>query len=204
MANNKLYPPYIEGVIPSFFGDTISVPYSMNRAVSAKDVRGYSLKIKSVQNNFLGTVNIFCDYAISSPVSFTIPESIMKELRVGEFYKIQLAYIGEGNQISPYYSTVGVIKYTDKPNVFIDGLEAGQVAGHKYDYLGVYENQDKSEKVYSYNFKIFDQNDLVIADTGELIHNNTFDTEPQISYDNFSFKKDLEKGFSYYIQYVQG
>jgi len=35
----KLYPPYIEGIIPSFslvsgMGTVITVPFSMNRAVS--------------------------------------------------------------------------------------------------------------------------------------------------------------------------
>ena len=50
MADNKLYPPYIEGAIPSFFGLTMTVPYSLNRAVPSDAVKGFALKIKSVQN----------------------------------------------------------------------------------------------------------------------------------------------------------
>lgn len=48
---NKLYPPYIEGSIPAFVGDTLVVPFSMNKAVSSNEVKGFSLKIKTIQNN---------------------------------------------------------------------------------------------------------------------------------------------------------
>ena len=47
----KLYPPYIEGTIPAFTGTTIVVPFSLNRANSISDIAGFSLRIKTVQNN---------------------------------------------------------------------------------------------------------------------------------------------------------
>ena len=52
----KLYPPVIEGTIPAFYGDEIIVPYSMNKSVNKDEIAGFSLKIKTVQNNlYLGT-----------------------------------------------------------------------------------------------------------------------------------------------------
>jgi hypothetical protein len=57
----KLYPPIIEGVLPAFYSDTIvdsegkvikiTIPFSMNRAVSSSQVGGFALKIKTVQSS---------------------------------------------------------------------------------------------------------------------------------------------------------
>jgi hypothetical protein len=53
----KLYPPYIEGTIPAFYKTTdldgtvraeLTVPFSMNKAVSKWEVKGFSLKLKNV------------------------------------------------------------------------------------------------------------------------------------------------------------
>jgi len=33
-----LYPPYIEGTIPSFYGDSLTVPFSMNKSVGSGEV----------------------------------------------------------------------------------------------------------------------------------------------------------------------
>jgi hypothetical protein len=49
----KLLPPNIEGTIPAFYANSdgtvkITVPFSMNRAVSNKSITGFSLKIKTV------------------------------------------------------------------------------------------------------------------------------------------------------------
>jgi hypothetical protein len=50
---SKLYPPIIGTFIPAFILEKgtdiiqISVPFSMNKAVSASDIKGFSLKIKT-------------------------------------------------------------------------------------------------------------------------------------------------------------
>ena len=48
----KLYPPNINGTIPAFCNDNgtvlITVPFSMNKAVSKSEVGGFALKIKTV------------------------------------------------------------------------------------------------------------------------------------------------------------
>jgi hypothetical protein len=51
----KLYPPIIEGSLPAFCSNNgtvnITVPFSMNKAVSANSIEGFSLKIKTVSSN---------------------------------------------------------------------------------------------------------------------------------------------------------
>lgn len=48
---SKLYPPVIEGTIPAFNGTTLVVPFSMNRSVSKADIKGFSVKVKTIQSN---------------------------------------------------------------------------------------------------------------------------------------------------------
>jgi hypothetical protein len=54
----KLYPPYIEGVLPAFCLDAngdgeITIPFANNKAVSTTDIGGMAIKVKSVQNDVL-------------------------------------------------------------------------------------------------------------------------------------------------------
>ena len=60
--STKLYPPYIEGTIPAFSGTVITVPFSMNKAVSKNQVAGFSLKIKTVQSNTFITTLVKTDF----------------------------------------------------------------------------------------------------------------------------------------------
>ena len=120
----KLYPPVIEGAIPAFYANedgtvTITIPFSMNRAVSKVQVEGFAVKIKTVQSStYLYTLEV------TDPNSYSINNNIfeiyatfkdsalLSKLKVGQFYKLQIAYIS-GGEIG-YYSTVGIAKYTTK------------------------------------------------------------------------------------------
>jgi hypothetical protein len=49
----KLYPPVVENTLPACYRDekgmvTITIPFSMNRSVSAAQVGGFQLKIKTI------------------------------------------------------------------------------------------------------------------------------------------------------------
>ena len=47
---SKLYPPNIQGTIPAFSGDSLVVPFTMNKTVSQNNIRNFSLKIYSFLN----------------------------------------------------------------------------------------------------------------------------------------------------------
>lgn len=195
-----LYPPYIEGTIPSFYGDSITVPFSMNKAVGFNEVKGFSLKIKTIQNTkFLFTTEQVIEYNNYS-VKFNISNYIDK-LKIGQHYKIQIAYIG--NDGVGYYSTVGVIKYTTKPKIFIEGLKSGRINSSAYNYIGTYsqQNQDITEKEYKYNFIFSDSEQNILKETGWLVHNNSNDDKSYLSHDEFLVPFDLNKNSTYYIQY---
>ena len=196
----KLYPPNLEGTIPAFYGTTLVVPFSMNKAVFTSEVKGIRLKIKAVQSGkYLITKDadsFSFDPKHEAIFKFTPDE--MVRLSVGQFYKIQLAYVSEyrsavDNQLKDmvgYFSTIAVVKYTTEPMVFIDGLEKKTINSHNYQYTGVYSQSEKdyTEKAYSYCFNLYDNNLNLIQTSGEKIHNSSLDIELYESHDNYDIE----------------
>lgn len=210
----KLSPPLLEGTIPAFYSDNgavakLTVPFSMNRAVSPVQVKGIAIKIKTAQSSSYIYENTVYDqfyYNLeNSPwVEFIIND--LSKFRVGQFYKVQIAYIREdGTEKGEigYYSTAAITKYTSKPNLYIYDVEQGPINSHLYEYRGVYsQSKDTTERVYSYRFDVYDPNDNLYLTSGDLIHNHDNDVELNESYDTYVFSQDLEVGAIYKIQYT--
>lgn len=237
---NKLYPPILESTVPACYEENgivkLTIPFSMNRAVGAIQVGGFELKIKTVQSGIflhtLVTVNP-SDYEINeteSYVTFYLNNSD-KKIKIGQFYKVQMAYIGleqtkkeylytqylnnnidleefknqvlaEG--IIGYYSSVSTIKYTTKPNIYINNFNIKVLNSHTHEYIGYYDqtNGDNSEKVYSYIFNIYDKSKKnIIFSSGEKLHNSLTDTNSNLSQDSFIIMNDLNYNEIYYVEY---
>jgi hypothetical protein len=90
---------------------------------------------------------------------------------VGQYYKIQIAFVSSANGSIGYYSSVGVIKCIAKPTTYIESKNSGS---NICECTGVYTSTDISEKVYSYCFNLYDDN-VLTASSGEQIHNNSKD-----------------------------
>lgn len=202
----KLYPPYINGTIPAFYYSEgtaeIVVPFTMNKAVAIGEVAGFALKIKTINGDVKGVLqtNISnIDIISNASVTFFTDMTFL----VGQYYKVQLAYIDTTGVIG-YYSTVGVLKCTTKPIVQIEGLQFGQANTHNYSYTGTYSQLggDVTEKMYSYQFVLYDSDNNIIADSGEQIHNTSLDDVPYESHEEFLINKDLEIHRAYYIQFI--
>lgn len=200
----KLYPPQIEGVIPAFYGTTLIVPFIMNKTVSKNQVRGIAIKVKSIHNNSL----VYQSTANLTQISFDKQEIYFNNISKGTFkigvsYKIQIAYIDSENTVG-YYSTVGVVKYTVKPVVTIEGLNNSQLHSDTHVYIGNYsqKNKDVTEKVYSYNFTIYKEDGSILETSGELLHNHENDDEIYESFDSYTINKSLEENKIYTIVYT--
>ena len=180
---SKLYPPIIEETLPAFYSENgmvkITIPFSMNRAVSSAEVGGFELKIKTVQSGtLLYTLETYKpnDFSLSQDnlsVSFYINDT-KQLLKVGQFYKLQLAYIyidentkndflnqyyngsitideyaialSERKKVG-YYSGAAIAKYTTKPKLYINNLRAGFLNSYSNSYTGCYEQiSSESEK----------------------------------------------------------
>ena len=202
----KLYPPQIEGIIPSFTiepgqGTVITVPFSMNQAVSQIEISNFSLKVKNIiSNEYILTVTASSFNFNTNEVYFTLLPTQSAVFNVGEHYKVQLAYIDINDDIG-YYSTVGVIKCTDKVQSTIENLIENQSNMHKYSYKGKFYHADSTEKAYQYQFIITDKEGNIFHDTGWKSHFVEKDEDMYISYDLLQFYKDLQINERYYIQY---
>lgn len=204
--------PIINGTLPAFYAKedgtaTIAVPFSMSRAVNKNEISGFKLKIRNIQgsvysDSLSATNSSNIDYN-EGIVNFILTKEQVQNFVEGAFYKVQIAYV-DLKGIVGYYSTVGVIKFTTKPEVYILNLESFDNNFHFYNYTGVYsqEGKDATEKVYSYRFILKDEDNNILQDTGELIHNNSNDVEYYESQDEVFFNMDLESGKKYKLTYM--
>ena len=183
---DKLYPPSIDGTIPAFYSENteegttaeIVVPFSMNRAVSKYDIKGFCLKIKTIQTNtVIGNLKAekeeeqFKNNIIKFIVGATSTSdetAILNQINPGQFLKVQLAYLfGDDDEIENwsvgYYSTVGIIKYTNKPTIAVQQLK-DKHDNDEYplllNYTGEYENSDITEKPYEQKFSLYKINEM--------------------------------------------
>lgn len=212
----KLFPPVIEGIVPAFYQEekngniAVVIPFSMNRAVSQSQVKGLVVKVKTVQSSsyiYTKKVKDSVDYELENScwVRVYINPLQVTQMKKGQYYKFQIAYIDNDDNIG-YYSTVGVGKYTTKPDIYIGDLKEGTINTHQYKYFGFYsqekENGDKTEHAYSYQFDVYDENNNIVATSGEQLHNSSNDTEENLSYDEFTYSKELPLNKSYRIKYT--
>ena len=213
----KLYPPVIEGALPAFYGtEKLSVPFSMNRAVGVSEVTGFALKIKTVGGLYITTLKTVdtssFDLLNETKVDFDI-SGLDKPFTVGQYYKVQLAYIDEGGQVG-IFSTVGVIKYTTKPTVTLQNFDVGQINQHNYSYVGVYSQEgattlgdgqvvkrDSTEKMHSCRFTNQDDMGLFLYDSGYIIHNTAQDDKSYESTESCLISQDLDINRSYYARF---
>lgn len=215
----KLYPPYIEGTLPAFCldsdgGGTIVIPFTLNRAVSKSEISDrIKAKIKTVQKDvLLGDNECIIDWSTQeAKINVSNYKAGDVNINIGQFYKIQVAFIDKATGNPGYYSTVGVAKCTGEPKITInkrgkDGelveLDTKSVNNNTNEYIGEYvQNVDITEKVYSSKFIITDLAGNEIANTGDVLHNVENNPDSYWSYDIMKFNRDLEFGKIYKIKY---
>ena len=155
-----IYPPYIDGIIPAFIkGNKITIPYQMNPGVNFKDVKGFSLRIKNQNSQSVLTTLISTSHTQSQVIfnDFDLSE-------VKQYYKIQLAYIDDENNISPY-STVGITKC-------IEALYYSfSILGNNIIFT---YSRDNTEPLYNYSIQIFDDSNNLLQSYEE---NASFEKE---------------------------
>lgn len=201
-----LNPPIVENKTAAQTDNSkISISFLMNRSVGMADFDTIHLLLKSVQSNTT-LLQVSCpkeslvlkngSYQANFEIKSSADRSIFK---IGQYYKAQIAY-GLGNDVG-FYSNVTTFKFTSKPSVSIEKLKVDEINTHFYDYTGVYENSDTSEKVYSYEFSLYDNSNNLVATSGELLHNSSLDTDIRISIDKWTTRYGLDQNKTYFIIY---
>ena len=207
----KLYPPYIENTLPAFDKDSmiISVPFQINRAVNHNDFKQLAIIIKTVSSGAIKVENLFScgveyDYDSSYYTARFDISNIQEDFpQVGQFYKVQIAFVRAADQQIGYYSTVGVIKCTAKPDITIDKLKLNGINQHIGTYIGKYSQTDRdpTERVYSYQFTVKDKFGNIVATSGEQLHNSSTDVSATESQDSWTMEQILNLDEEYEITY---
>ena len=87
-----LLPPLLEGIIPAFYGNTITIPFTMNAGVEENEIIKFPIKIKSLQTNNIVDSNddIPLNYwnKNNMTISYLINTNNMENFIVGSHYKI--------------------------------------------------------------------------------------------------------------------
>ena len=222
----KLYPPVIEGVLPAFYldynptgailkGGALTVPFTMNATVAESQVKGFSLRIRTASSGSYILPPIYSNvYSLAKgEVTFNFTPKQASVLTEGQYYKIQIAYCGrqlvdEAGNVSGadigYYSTVGVAKCTSKASVTIRGLQEENINAFNNEFYGVYDLEnckDRTEKVYSYEFKIYDEEENIFFTSGEILHKAYYDTDYVSSVDRIIVNDFASTDVVYSIEY---
>lgn len=165
----KLYPPIVENTLDAFYGNSITVPFTLNRAVGINQVSGFSLVVKSTVTNDV-IYSTTTSTVSSTEAIFSLGAAT--NFKAGGFYKIQIAFIDQAGTTG-FYSGAAVAKYigSTAPTVeIIDNRAQNDV------FLGIYNPQeDITEKLYSYSFTLVNEEGVVVEDTGEQLHNSAED-----------------------------
>lgn len=218
---SKLYPPYVESKIPAMAYDLstnesliLRVPFQLNKAVGRAEFNKVSIIIKTVSTGTIkddGITTSDIIYDTNTRAYYALFVLDKTKYDIGQYYKVQIAFISIDNIIG-YYSSVAIVKCTSKPDVVIDGLTQSQNLS-QYSYTGIYkqtnllindvtQSRDASEKVYSYCFTIYDFETGEVFDTsGIQLHNASYDTEKDQSSDTWTSMKTLLTDHVYQIQY---
>lgn len=217
----KLNPPILEGKIPAcVIGDSnivsADIPFVMNRSVGYDDIRGIIIKFRTVGGIQIGNpyevTNIVNHEDIPSGQSYidkdlnlihiyNIPNSIKRKMNIGQYYKVQIAYLDTMTEVG-YYSSVGIIKYTMQPSI-----KCEKKSEYELYFRGIYEpnKKESTEKLYSSHFVLrkgyttstgtsnekfypWPSDDTSIIEiTPEKVH-----MDADLDYEDYEIKKELD------------
>lgn len=211
----KLNPPLIESKIPAFCNNILTIPFDITRAVNSADFNKVVVSIKTVQTNvekLNWTIDTYYQDSLThlyraivdiDKYNDTVTEDNRFIPQVGQYYKVQLALVNVKDGATGYFSSVGVVKCTADPVVKIENNGDENNQRHRYTYTGVYsqEDGDMTEKVYTYCFNLYNENNELVATSGELVHDNSKDKDFDKSTDTWTVRKNLDANVIYEIEY---
>ena len=183
----KLNPPILENLIPPMVKPVapattarVVIPYVMNRSVGISEVSGIKVKFRTIGGIQIGEVEDASSYTETQVVINALDVS---KFNVGQYYKVQIAYVDGTDEIG-YYSSVGIIKYIATPSITCtQRTDMGD-----FYYRGVYtpNEEDKTEKFYSSHFDLY-ENNVLIESTEEKLH-----MDSETDYEDYEIRRDLD------------
>lgn len=179
----KLKPPFIENILTPFTeGEKgISIPFNVNQLTEIDKI---SNEAAIIIRDTISNAEIFVSQEGSvnksdGIITFSIEGEQLKKFQSGKYYKIQVAFINNVNKDIGYYSSIGIARYIKKPELKLNGVDEEQNIGSftkpSYAYVGECILHEPTEKVATYSFTLFDNNNNIVFTTGEKIHDSSKD-----------------------------
>lgn len=193
---SKLPPPKIDNILPAFVEANnnnkkveILIPYELNMAIKDGDFDKVKYIIRSSTINkeiITGTVDV--DRGQRKLILL-----LSKNLFIlGQYYSIQIAFVNESSV--GYFSTVGTARYINKPTLSVTHTNLREV-------IGTFSDELTNEKIYSYQFNLYNDFNDIIESSGLQIHNNINDNGIDSIKDFWEIQTTLMPDIKYKIQY---
>lgn len=130
----RLYPPIIENSLPAFYGTSLEVPFEMNSTVGKESIEGFILQLRSLTSNALIINNVSTtEYNIEKgTVTFKLPDAGVAKLNIGQYYKLQIAYLPKGYGVDNPQIAEHQLAYKDICNMAYEGDESFELLKSKY------------------------------------------------------------------------
>ena len=193
---SKLNAPRLPNKLPAFYGNEFLITFDLDPTVGPKDFTDLVVIVKNTYNNQQIDIKKVSNLVYNKNIN-KYEVLVIVECESGEYYKVQLA-CKRGNEIG-YYSNASIIKCTKEPEIFIQNLDDDTRCPAKC--VGIYKNEDISEKVINYEFYLYDRNMQLVESSGLLNHNSVVDQSATESSDEWVIKNVLEEQELYYIEY---
>lgn len=194
--------PILEAQLPAFYGDQqLAVPFQYPAAVGPNDIARIVMTIKEINSGAI----IMADAIAAKQENNIVYFPISKELIIGQFYKVQIAFVDKDTGKTGILSEAAVVKYTAEPQITINNLDSSTdiYNSHQREYTGQYVNDgDPTEKVISYCFNIYDEFNNLVETSGEQIHSIYTDSSNSTSTDSWKPKVKLESYYPHKIEYI--
>ena len=188
---SKLYPPILEASIPAFCGNQVAIPFAQNPLVSNIDYQYFTLQIKKINSELIGVYTSYSYNKENNIAYFDLGNDLGES---PNWYKFQLAY--NNGQIG-YYSTVAIGRFLGK-----EAPTLQLVSNYTGFYRAIYNHpNDLQEKAYSFHFILKNEQDEIIEDLGEQIHDINKDEDEDTAIAFFEFRYNLEVSDHRYFLY---
>lgn len=188
---SKLYPPILEASIPAFYGNKVAIPFAQNPLVSNIDYQYFTLQVKKINSELIGVYTSYSYNKENNIVYFDLGSDLGEN---PNWYKFQLAY--NNGQVG-YYSTVAIGRFLGK-----DAPTLQLVSNYTASYQAVYSHpNDLQEKAYSFHFVLKNEQDEIIEDLGEQIHDINKDEDEDTAIAFFEFRYNPQASDHKYFLY---
>lgn len=188
---SKLYPPILEASIPAFCGNQVAIPFAQNPLVSNIDYQYFTLQVKKINSELIGVYTSYSYNKENNIAYFDLGNDLGES---PNWYKFQLAY--NNGQVG-YYSTVAIGRFLGKETPTLQ-----LVSNYAGFYRAIYSHpNDLQEKAYSFHFILKNEQDEIIEDLGEQIHDINKDEDEDTAIAFFEFRYNLEASDHKYFLY---